>query len=74
GFIYFDAIEDKEVRGNKRQFMLALLAPTITYLVSLRIKELFSEMSNKIKVGEKLEPDQYWKRILDLFKETTLDI
>ena len=66
GYLFFDTFEDNQVRGGKRQFMAAVIAPRIQYLESLRIKEILEECSLKIKEGKKWQPDKYWHKILAL--------
>ncbi len=66
GYIYFDAIDDDEVRGGKRQFMLVALAPRINYLESLRIEEEFTELARNIRNGIEWKIEPYWKRMVEI--------
>lgn len=47
--VYFDFIVDNSVRGDQKQYMLALLAPKVDYFSFLEIRMLFDEISNEIK-------------------------
>lgn len=62
-YAYFDSYPQKEFRSKQKQFMLALIAPKINYLESLKIKELFRELSNRIKQQDKYQIELYWKEI-----------
>jgi len=66
GYLFFDAINDAEVRGGKRQFMVAVIAARINYLESLRIMEISEKSSLKIKEGKKWDPKNYWHKIVAL--------
>jgi DNA-binding response OmpR family regulator len=65
-FLYFDAKAEIEVRGNKGQFMLVALAPKINYIESLRIKNIFTEISIKLKKEISWEIQEYWNSIVTI--------
>ena len=65
GYLYFDTLTDSEVRGGRRQFMLAAIAPQINYFESLRIKEIFEEIGNHLKEETNWNITEYWLRILE---------
>ncbi|MBY8990761.1 MAG: response regulator [Candidatus Lokiarchaeota archaeon] len=64
GYLFFDAFPDKKERFGEKQFMLSVIAPSITYLDSLKIREIFKEISEKIKNKKVWEIENYWMRIL----------
>ena len=66
GYLYFDTFADAEVRGGRRQFMLATIAPQINYFESLRIKELFVEIGNHLKEKTDWNITEYWIKILEI--------
>ena len=66
GYIYFDSIMDIDVRGDYRQFMLAILAPHINYIESLRIREYFHEIANQIKTQSQWELEFYWQKLIEI--------
>ncbi len=63
GYIFYDLIDDKAVRGGRRQFMLAVIAPNISYFESLHIKKLFGEVSTQIKLTKNWDIRIYWEEI-----------
>jgi len=66
GYIFFNAIEDRAARGHEKPFMVGVIAPQINYLDSLRIKQIFSELTVKIKSKEPWEIKPYWERISEI--------
>lgn len=74
GYIYFDTVDDSEVRGGKRQFMLGTLAPKINYLESLKIRKILQEIASNIREGVNWEMDSYWNQISDVLITPTIDL
>jgi len=66
GYIYFDIKRDEEVRGGERLFMLAVLAPKISYLKSLEINELLQKTSAKIKKSLKWSLSKIWTQVSEI--------
>jgi len=63
GYIFFDSFKDDNVRGGEQRYMLGLVAPKINYFDSLKIKELFKELSLKIKEQEEWGMKNYWEKL-----------
>jgi len=63
GYIFFDAFQDDTVRGGERRFMIGLVAPKINYFDSLKIKEIFNEISSKIKGQKDWDIENYWEKL-----------
>ncbi len=61
GYIFFDSFPDMDMRGGQRRYMLGLVAPIINYFDSLKIKEVFIEISSKIKQKEDWDIKKYWE-------------
>jgi CheY-like chemotaxis protein len=74
GYLFFDSYPEKGDRYGEKQYMLAVIAPSITYFHSLKIREIFVEISVKIKNKEKWDVKQYWKRIYDIMTTDPLKI
>jgi len=74
GYLFFDSYPEKNDRYGEKQYMLAIIAPTITYFHSLKIKELFVEISNKIKNKTNWDVKQYWKRIYNIISTDLLEV
>ena len=63
GYAYFDSYPDNTNRSGEQQYMIALIAPKINYLESLKIRKVFEEFSVKIKKKKDLDFKRYWDRI-----------
>ena len=63
GYIFFDSFQDNTVRGGERRYMLGLVAPKINYFDSLKIKEVFKEISAKIKDKKDWSVENYWEKL-----------
>ncbi|MCK4384419.1 MAG: hypothetical protein KAW66_14055, partial [Candidatus Lokiarchaeota archaeon] len=74
GYLFFDSYPEKNDRYGEKQYMLAVIAPNITYFHSLQIKELFVEISTKIKNKANWDINQYWKRVNNFLSTDTLEI
>ena len=74
GYLFFDSYPEKNDRYGEKQYMLAVIAPNITYFHSLQIKELFVEISSKIKNKANWDINQYWKRVNNFLSTDTLEI
>jgi CheY-like chemotaxis protein len=49
GYLFFDSYPDKKERFGEKQYMIAVIAPSINYFHTLEIKEIFIDLSEKIK-------------------------
>ncbi|MHA1985286.1 MAG: response regulator [Promethearchaeota archaeon] len=63
GYIFFDSYQDSSVRGGERRYMIGLVAPKINYFDSLKIKEIFKEISSKIKDQKDWNVENYWEKL-----------
>ena len=63
GYIFFDSFQDDNVRGGERRYMIGLVAPKINYFDSLKIKELFKDLSSKIKRQKDWNIENYWEKL-----------
>jgi len=66
GFVFFDSFEKEGERYGERQYMLSLIAPEINYFESLRIKEIFKEISENLKSNINWNIELYWDKILEI--------
>ena len=72
GYIFFDAYPDESVRGKERQYMITVIAPKINYFNSLRIKEVFKELSLLIKEKKEFDIVDYREKISDILTSSNL--
>ncbi len=66
GYIFFNSVPKEGERYGERQYMLSLIAPEINYLESLRIKEIFKEISENLKNFLDWNIETYWETILEI--------
>ena len=71
-YLFFDSIDDDEVRGGKRQFMLGTIAPKISYFESLRIKETLEEIGRHIIEEKDWDIEKYWQRIIEILRTPSI--
>ncbi|MHA1194074.1 MAG: hypothetical protein ACTSP9_17600, partial [Promethearchaeota archaeon] len=72
GYLYFDSYPDKDERFGEKQYLIAIIAPLINYFHTLKIKKIFTDVSDKIKNKLNWNIEEYWERIHDiLLTETT---
>ena len=46
--------------------MIGLIAPKINYIESLQIKEIFNEISSKVKLNEDWNIKEYWEKVFSI--------
>jgi CheY-like chemotaxis protein len=66
GYLLFDSFPAKLERYGEKQYMLAVIAPNITYFDSLKIKEILKEISERIKEQQDWQVEDYWEMILKI--------
>ena len=74
GYLFFDSYPDKKERFGEKQYMIAVIAPSINYFHTLEIKEIFIDLSEKIKDKSKWNIEEYWKKIYDLMLLNSIKI
>jgi CheY-like chemotaxis protein len=47
--IYFDFMDDKNIRGDKKEIMISVIAPEINYLNSLKLRNILADISLSLK-------------------------
>ena len=72
GYIFFDSFPKEQERYGEKQYMLSVIAPNITYLDSLKIKEILKEASEIIKERQKWQIKDYWEKIFEILSTGSL--
>ena len=72
GYIFFDSYPDPNERFGEKQFMLALLAPKINYFESLKIREIFLSITEKIKRIREYNIAEFYEKLLDTLSTSLL--
>lgn len=63
GYIFFDSIQDENIRGRERRYMIGLVAPKINYFDSLKIEEVLKDLSSRIKEQIDWSIEIYWEKL-----------
>ena len=66
GYLFFDSYPDDTERFGVKQYMIAVIALSINYFHTLEIKEIFMDLSAKIKKKIEWNIEEYWKKIYNL--------
>jgi len=74
GYLFFDSYPDKKERFGEKQYMIAVIAPSINYFHTLEIKEIFLDLSEKIKTKINWNIENFWKKIYDIMLLDTIKI
>ncbi|MFW9996454.1 MAG: PleD family two-component system response regulator [Candidatus Odinarchaeota archaeon] len=70
GYLFFDNMEDAGIRGGKKQYLLAVMAPKINYLQSFNIKGILETISENIKNRLEINLEKFWSEIIDIISKT----
>lgn len=71
-FAYFDSIQTEEVRGGERLFMLTVLAPKINYFESMKINEVFIQISELVKASKDFNVESFWEKVSSILTESQI--
>jgi CheY-like chemotaxis protein len=72
GYIFFDSYPDPSERFGEKQFMLALIAPKINYFESLKIREIFLLITEKIKEVREYSITEFYQKLLNTLSTSPL--
>ncbi|MFX1365984.1 MAG: PleD family two-component system response regulator [Promethearchaeota archaeon] len=71
-YVFFDSYLDKSYRGGRKDYMFSLIASTITYFQSLKIKQVFIELSSLYKKQEKWDIEKFWNEFYEILSKPSL--
>lgn len=66
GYLFFDSYPDENERFGEKQYMIALIAPSINYFHTISIKGIFMALSEEIKKKKDWNIKDYWQKIYNL--------
>jgi len=72
GYVYFNSYPAKNERFGQKQYMLAVIAPNISYFHSLRIRELFNQVTNNINTKNGINFKEVWKKISNILTKSII--
>lgn len=64
-YAFFDSYLDNTFRGGEKQYMVAVISPKITFFHSLKLKDVFKEISDYVKQNKEWNIEEYWEKISD---------
>jgi len=59
-------------RGGRKNYMFSLIAPKITYLQSLKIKQILVTLSHIFKKQGKWDIKEFWNKLSDIILKTSI--
>ncbi|MGV9172786.1 MAG: response regulator [Promethearchaeia archaeon] len=65
-YLFFDSYPDQDQRSGRNEYMLGIIAPSISYMESTKIKKILRSISDCLKNIEKLNLEKYWEQAVDL--------
>ncbi|MFX0135938.1 MAG: hypothetical protein ACFFDN_20010, partial [Candidatus Hodarchaeota archaeon] len=71
-YAFFDSYPDESYRGGEKEFMFSIISSRITYFQSLKIKEIFMEISSKYKKQEKWDFQDFWEDFSEIILNPTI--
>lgn len=74
GYIFFDSFPDSGERFGEKQYMISIIAPSISYFESIRIRETFKLISEQIKHKQGWEIKEYWDKIFKILSNSSLNL
>jgi len=66
GYAYFDSYADDDCRGGEREFMFAVIAPSISYYQSLQIKNVLKLLTQNVSRNNEVKFKKNWKKITNI--------
>ncbi|MFW9866667.1 MAG: PleD family two-component system response regulator [Candidatus Thorarchaeota archaeon] len=72
GYIFFDSFPDSGERYGEKQYMISIIAPSISYFESIKIQETLKLMSEQIKNKQEWEIKEYWDKIYEVLSNSSL--
>ena len=66
GYLFFDSYPDENERFGEKQYMIAIIAPSINYFHTIGIKGIFLALSEEVKKKKDWNIKEYWQKIYNL--------
>ncbi|MFX1549179.1 MAG: PleD family two-component system response regulator [Promethearchaeota archaeon] len=72
-YVFFDTYPDSTYRGGHKDFMLSIIAPKITYFQSLKIKQVFIELSSIYKEQKSWDKEAFWNKLANILTRSLFE-
>ena len=66
GYAYFSVKSDDSTATGRKNFMIAVIAPKISYFDSLYLKGVLGRIALQIKIGKEWDIKDDWKQISEI--------
>ncbi|MFX1567963.1 MAG: PleD family two-component system response regulator [Promethearchaeota archaeon] len=71
-YVFFDSYPDESFRAKRKDYMFSLIATTITYFQSLKIKQILIELSSLYKKDKKWDIELFWNKCSEILTKSSL--
>ncbi|MHA1915590.1 MAG: response regulator [Promethearchaeota archaeon] len=71
-YVFFDSYLDSSYRGGEKQYMFSLIASKITYFQSLKIKQVFAELSSLYKEEGQWKVEKFWDKFSEILSDSRI--
>jgi CheY-like chemotaxis protein len=65
-YLFFDSYPDQDRRSGRNEYMLGIIAPTISYMETNDLKNILKSISDSFKHIEDLNLEKYWEQAVDI--------
>ncbi|MHA2008270.1 MAG: response regulator [Promethearchaeota archaeon] len=72
-YAFYDSYPDPSYRGGRKQIMFSFIAPTINYLQSLEMKQVFNELSSKYEGKKDWDMEMFWNKFSDILNKSSIE-
>jgi CheY-like chemotaxis protein len=72
-YVFFDSYPDSSYRGGNKDFMISIIAPKITYFQSLKIKQVFMELSSIYKKQKNWDIEGFWNKLVSILTRSIFE-
>jgi len=72
-YVFFDSYPDSSYRGGYKDFMISIIAPKITYFQSLKIKQVFIELSSIYKEQKSWDKEVFWNKLVNILTKSLFE-
>ncbi|MFX1489465.1 MAG: PleD family two-component system response regulator [Promethearchaeota archaeon] len=71
-YVFFDSYPDDSYRGGRKNYMFSLISSKITYFQSLKIKQIFMNLSSIFKKYGKWDIKEFWMKFSEILVKPSI--
>ncbi len=72
-YVVFNSYPDRNQRAARKQYMLAVISPLINYFLSIKLKSLLFNLSDRINSAKFWNIKEYWQDIVKILSENPFE-